>query len=165
LWCIGLLGSIIVIYHNNSDEDNACNAKMDDSSQKITRLTLLSLDPDAVAAKRNKIIAASYILNIRNMINEIATIICMPWILFQIRREILRRKEIYKILDYNPILGMMCKYAIFANCEFMTGDLHMLLAYYNFRMVYPDCSLGVILDWNSNNVRKISEITGNRGSD
>ena len=84
----------------------------------------------------------------------------MPWILFKIRQEIIRRKEMFKILDYHPILGMMCKYAVFTDVNFMMGDLHMLLAYHNFRVVYPDCSLGVILDWNASNVRKISAIVG-----
>ena len=160
LWCIGILGSILVIYHNNSDADNASRSKIDDSAQKITGLTLLSLDADVVPAKRNRIISASYILNIRNMINEIATFICMPFILFKIRRQIISRKEMFKILAYHPILGMMCKYAIFNDSQFMIEDLHMLLAYYNFRVMYPECSLGVVLDWNTSNVRKITAITG-----
>jgi len=42
----------------------------------------------------------------------------------------------------------------------MIEDLHMLLAYYNFRVMYPECSLGVVLDWNTSNVRKITAITG-----
>ena len=160
LWFIGLLGSILVIYHNNTSSGDT--TRLDAEQQKCAALTLLSLDSGSVlSSNRNKIIAASYILNIRNVIAEIATIICMPWILYRIRCSILRNKEMYKILDYHPILGMMCKYAQFADGQFMMDDMHMLLAYHNFRETYPECSLGVVLDWNNSNVRKISEITNN----
>ena len=166
LWCIGILGSILVIYHSNhSNHSNTpiptkTSSQLDESNQKTISLILLSLDEDAVLMKKNKIISRCYISNLRNMINELLTIIFMPWIIFKIRREILCKKEMSKILDYYPILGMICKYAIFSDSQFMSSDLHMLLSYYNFRICYPNFGLGIVTDWNSNNVRKISDIVG-----
>ena len=109
---------------------------------------------------RNNIISASHILNLQNVISEIATIIFMPFILFKIRRDFLKKMEMHKLLDYHPVVGMICKYAFLADARFNMDDMHMLLSYYNFRVEYPECSLGVVLDWNNENVRKMSLITG-----
>lgn len=169
LWCIGIIGSILFIYHNTNDitnntifDDSINNSKIDlNDTKKNINITLLSLDNDIQKSYNNmKLIYNMYIFNIRNMINELLTIICMPYIIYSFKQQILQKKEMYKILDYHSILGMVCKYSIFSNTEFMSNDMHMILSYYNFKIQYQNNNLGIILDWNANKVRHISNIVG-----
>jgi hypothetical protein len=141
LWCIGILGSILVIYHSSSDSPmlDAITPEKEANIKKIQ----LSLTPihyitfDNLRIK-GRLVYNLFVANFTTISKELITIILMPYILFRIRAKILAERRMHELVTVDPDIGIMCKYSDFSNTHALESDVHMLLSFYRFRTEYPD---------------------------
>jgi hypothetical protein len=171
LWCIGFIGSILVIHNTKDTKDItpssaavavASNAGAGSNIQSNTEnlkselhAILLSLHPEPQTTSTHKLILRTFISNIKYITYELLTIVFMPYILWSIKRNICATQQIQNLIHIDSHLGVLCKFGCFNNTNILHSDLHTLLSFNNFKSIFPADTQHITLDWNNTLVRKL----------
>ena len=141
LWTIGIIGSIILLIKKLNRTEGYINEKLLLNNLEEIKITIGSINPhwfdDNLRYQLIKLLKSMYQNKINIIFYEIINVLLSPYYLF-IWLYNYRNIKINYIISNQFVLGYVCKYSIFTNCNLVKSDAHMYFSVNEFKKNNPD---------------------------